>query len=68
VDPRIPADWSGYEVTYRDGATVYQIHVENPNSASHGVKQMVMDGEDLPEKEIPLLQDGEEHEIRILLG
>ena len=68
VDPCIPADWPGYEVTYRDGATVYQIHVENPNGASHGVKQMMIDGKDLPEKEIPLLQDGEEHKIRVLLG
>jgi cyclic beta-1,2-glucan synthetase len=68
VDPCVPADWPGYEVTYRDGATVYQIHVENPNGASHGVKQMMIDGKDLPEKEIPLLQDGEEHKIRVLLG
>jgi hypothetical protein len=32
------------------------------------VKQATMDGDSLPNKEIPLLGDGQRHEVRILMG
>jgi hypothetical protein len=32
------------------------------------VKQATLDGDILPDKEIPLLGDGQQHEVRILMG
>lgn len=68
IAPCIPKDWPGYEVTYRDGATVYHIHVENPNSVNRGVRQVTLDGKVLPDAEIPLMGDGQRHEVHVMLG
>ena len=37
-DPVIPAAWDGFELTYRYGATRYQIQVSNPNHCQRGVR------------------------------
>jgi len=79
IAPCIPKDWSSYELTYRltgkdkpypycDGGTSYRIRVENPDGVNRGVKQVMLDGEILPEERIPLLDDGRQHEVRVLMG
>jgi cyclic beta-1,2-glucan synthetase len=68
INPCIPKRWVGYEVTYRNGETCYRIRVGNPGGLNHGVKRVVMDGEIVPGMEIPLLDDGQQHEVRILMG
>jgi len=68
ISPCIPRDWPGYELTYRDGETFYQIRVENPDGVNRGVKQVTLDGEALPGEEIPLLGDGRQHEVCVLMG
>ena len=44
IDPCIPDDWPDYEATYRDGETVYNIHVHNPQGVNRGVIQITLDG------------------------
>ena len=68
ITPCIPRGWSGYELTYRGGETQYQIHVKNPDSVNRSVKQVTMDGKTLPGEEIPLIGDGQQHEVIILMG
>jgi len=68
VDPCIPGDWPGYELTYRNGATSYRISVENPGRVNRGVKRVTMDGEVLPNGMIPLLDDDRQHEVRVVMG
>jgi len=68
INPCIPRDWPGYELTYRHGETTYQIHVENPEGVNRGVKQVTLDGEALPGGEIPLTGDGQQHEVRVSMG
>lgn len=68
IEPCIPKRWSGYEVTYRDGATVYHICVENPDGVNRGVRQVTLDGKVLPDAEIPLAGDGQRHEVRVVMG
>jgi cyclic beta-1,2-glucan synthetase len=68
INPCIPRGWPGYALTYRNGGTVYHIRVENPGGVNRGVKQATLDGDSLPDKEIPLLDDGQQHEVRILMG
>jgi len=68
INPCIPRGWPGYELTYRHEGTVYHIRVENPGGVNRGVKQATMDGDSLPNEEIPLLGDGQRHEVRILMG
>ncbi len=68
VEPCIPKDWRSYELTYREGRASYRILVENPDGVNRGVRQVTLDGELLPEQEIPLLDDGRQHEVRVLMG
>ena len=68
IAPCIPIDWPGYELTYRDGETLYHIHVENPNGVSQGIRQVTLDEEILPDENIPLLNDGQHHKVRMLMG
>ncbi len=68
IDPCIPKHWPGYEVTYRNGATVYHIRVENPAGVNRGVKQVTLDGKPLSGAEIPLAEDGQWHEVRVVMG
>jgi cyclic beta-1,2-glucan synthetase len=68
IDPCIPDAWSNYEITYRNGATVYRIRVENPLGVSRGVKEVMLDGEVLPDQGIPLLNDKHEHRVSVRMG
>ncbi|MCP4536804.1 MAG: hypothetical protein GY832_06630 [Chloroflexi bacterium] len=68
VNPCIPIDWPSYELTYRDGETSYHILVENPDGVNQGVKQVSLDNDILPDNSIPLLNDGQRHKVRVLMG
>lgn len=68
IDPAIPETWRGYELTYRYGETSYRIRVGNPHGVNHGVKRVVVDGEVLPGAEFPLVEDGRQHQVRVLMG
>ncbi len=68
VDPCLPRDWTGYTLTYRFQEVTYKIRVENPEGVNKGVKGVTLDGKDRPGMDIPLLDDGGEHAVHILLG
>src|SRR5208282_4939156 len=70
IDPCIPARWPGFELSYRFGATRYEIAVENPHSVSRGVASAELDGEALAagSAQIALVDDGATHRVKIILG
>jgi cyclic beta-1,2-glucan synthetase len=68
IDPRIPAEWAGYRLTYRHRDTVYEIEVENPEGVDGGVKQVTLAGEIVEEGRVPLADDGGLHRVRVLMG
>jgi cellobiose phosphorylase len=68
IDPCIPKTWPSYQVTYRVGKTVFQISVENPAGVNRGVKHITLDGNVLNGNEIPLREDGGEHQVIVVLG
>jgi cyclic beta-1,2-glucan synthetase len=70
IDPCIPARWPGFEISYRFGAARYEIAVENPHSVSRGVTSAELDGKALAAgaAEIPLVDDGAAHRVKIILG
>jgi len=65
INPCIPKGWKAYELTYRYGNTSYHILVKNPDGVNRGVKQVMLDGWVLPEGKIRLLDDGQEHKVRV---
>jgi cyclic beta-1,2-glucan synthetase len=67
IDPCIPAGWRNYEVTYRAGSTIYHIIVENPHGLERGVVKLSLDSLAQPGNFIELADDGQTHEVRVLL-
>jgi cyclic beta-1,2-glucan synthetase len=69
IDPCIPKAWPGYSITFRYHSATYLIRVENPRGISRGVSKVELDGRALPvPANIPLLDDGAEHRITVVLG
>jgi cyclic beta-1,2-glucan synthetase len=69
IDPCIPRGWESYGITYRHGATLYRITVENPRGVCRGVSRITLDGALLEgESLIPLSDDGSEHRVEVVLG
>jgi cellobiose phosphorylase len=68
IHPCIPKNWSDYKISYQNGETRYQIIVENPNGINCGLTKVEMDGGILPEGDIPLLADGNQHNVRVTMG
>ena len=65
VDPCIPAEWDGFEVTRRWRGAEYKIRVENPGHVEKGVKATEVDGR--AAKWIPVFGEGV-HEVRVVMG
>jgi cyclic beta-1,2-glucan synthetase len=69
IEPCIPNAWSGFSLCYREGATRYEIAVENPAAVERGVVAIDLDGERQPDGQgIPLLDDGRVHRVRVEMG
>ena len=67
----IPKHWPRFEVVFRYASTRYEISVENPRGVSCGVTRTELDGEALPssiQTRIPLVDDGNVHSVRLILG
>ena len=68
IDPCIPSAWPGYDITWRFGASTYQIVVTNPDRQCRGVRSATLDGAPVDGGAIPLVDDGALHDVRIVLG
>jgi cellobiose phosphorylase len=55
-------------VTYRDGEAIFQIRVDNASGVNRGVRRVTLDGKVLTGNEIPLLDDGRQHQLQVLMG
>jgi cellobiose phosphorylase len=61
LTPRFPQSWSSYKIHYRYHQTVYHLTISrHPEEFSLSV-----DGRDIPEKTIPLLDDQIEHFVEV---
>lgn len=68
INPCIPGNWPGFQLTYRFGSTPYLIRVENPDDVNRGIRQILLDRIPLPGDQIPLSDDGRQHEVHVLMG
>ncbi|MCK9261352.1 MAG: cyclic beta 1-2 glucan synthetase, partial [Azoarcus sp.] len=70
ITPRLPADWPGFTMRYRHGATSYNIVVSQSDvddSNESGVVTMTLDGNGVHGQSIRLVDDNLEHGIQIQL-
>jgi cyclic beta-1,2-glucan synthetase len=68
LDPCIPAVWPHFRIEWRCGSATYVVHVDNAVACCTGVSHAEMDGEAVDHLAIPLLDDGREHVVRILMA
>ncbi len=68
INPCIPQHWPGFKVDYRFGNTHYKISVENPKNINHSILQVQLDGKLLTGSLILLVDDGQLHEVRVVMG
>ena len=69
IDPCIPRNWPGYSVNFRYHSATYKITVENPLGLCRGVASISVDGKGITGRtNIPLADDGAEHQVLIVLG
>ena len=68
INPVIPKDWHGFRLRYRFQNTTYRIAVENPDHCCRGVILIELDGVSVADKTVRLRDDGQPHEVRVVLG
>ncbi|HEY0431908.1 MAG TPA: hypothetical protein VGC61_08805 [Pyrinomonadaceae bacterium] len=68
IDPCVPRWWRDFEITYRRGRTTFRIKVENPLAVSRGVATVELDGALQSDDEFQLADDGQTHNVRVVLG
>ncbi len=67
LKPSIPKYWSEYSIKYKYGESVYNIKVKNPNGKNTGVLEFYLNGQQIPEKKIKIVNNGKVNEIEIIM-
>jgi cyclic beta-1,2-glucan synthetase len=66
--PCIPTGWPRFSITWRIGKTTIAISVENADPRAGAVGESLLDGKPVDSTAIPLVDDGERHELRVVMG
>ena len=66
IDPCIPGEWDGFEVSRIFRGVTYNITVKNPNHIQKGVKIILLDGHET--EKIPVFETGSEHAVEVIMG
>jgi len=67
ISPCISGKWKEYSIRYRYGTSIYNIKISNPNGKVSGVEKFILNGREIEEKEIKLLDDGNIYNIDIIM-
>ena len=67
ISPCIPPKWKTYELSYFYGKTKYLITVNNPDGLSGGAVLIDVDGSQIHESEVTLIDDGKDHHVTATL-
>lgn len=67
IDPCIPSQWDGFQVTRIFRGATYHITVKNPHQRMKGVAVMKLNGEAVSDKLIPLQPAGSSCEVEVIL-
>ena len=68
IDPCLPPEVKGYEVSRRYRGATYHITVDNTAGAEYGVKQIIVNGTPLKNNVIPPFSAGETVEVSVVMG
>lgn len=68
INPCIPKKWGGFQLKYKFEDTYYDIEILNPSHVSMGILSTRLDGLDLNENVISMIDDGLNHMVVITMG
>jgi cyclic beta-1,2-glucan synthetase len=68
IDPVIPGWWDGFQMSFRHGEAIYDIHVVNPGHRERGVAFVELDGRRLKDGAIPLSRELVKHRVLVHMG
>ena len=68
VDPCIPADWKGFDVSRRFRGATYAIEVSNPDGVQKGVRSVTVDGLPMAGNVLPVFEAGTTHQVMVVMG
>ncbi|HMF38374.1 MAG TPA: glycosyl hydrolase family 65 protein, partial [Isosphaeraceae bacterium] len=68
IDPCIPPEWKGFEISYQYRSATYRITVENPQGRERGIATICVDGRPREDATISLTDDGQSHDVRVFMG
>ncbi|MDD1611475.1 MAG: hypothetical protein LUO95_13105 [Methylococcaceae bacterium] len=68
-NPCIPRAWQSYQLSYQHETSRYEITIENPNAVMRGIALIELDDVcQLEGDSITLKNDGQIHQVRVVLG
>ncbi len=67
IDPCIPCDWKGFEVTRNWRGAIYNIIVKNPEGVEKGVQSISLNGKPV-KGAIPIQKAGSVHKVEVIMG
>ena len=67
VDPCIPAEWPGFEMTRQWRGATYRIAVRNPDGVMAGVKEVKVNGQAV-DGPVPIQPAGSESRVEVVMG
>ncbi len=68
INPCIPEDWNGFQVTRKFRKAVYHITIQNPNHLSKGIKKLTVDNKEISGSIVPIFDDNLIHEVIVVMG
>lgn len=67
IEPCIPKEWKGYEVTRKFRGATYNIKVSNPKGVSKGVSHVLVNGVKIEGNLVPIYDSGE-YEVEVIMA
>jgi cellobiose phosphorylase len=68
IDPCIPSEWNRFRMKRQFRGATYDIRVRNPANVSKGIQSITVDGEALAGWIIPAFEDGQTHQVEVVMG
>jgi cellobiose phosphorylase len=65
IDPCMPSLWKTASITRTFRGARYHVTIENPEGKQTGVRSITLDGKPVEGNILPILDDGELHEVKV---
>ncbi len=68
LNPILPKKWETAKIHYKYRSFTYIITYENPEHINRGMTSTELDGIQLPDNQIHLIDDGQIHRVRVIIN